>query len=116
MLVSLGLALPAWARTLVEAPPPPEVQETLPEPNQAPQEPAVREVPTRGQLLYEDHCMSCHESIVHIREDRRTRSLAELRGRVMNWADFLHLHWGKEEVEDVVQHLNSYYYKFELRE
>jgi hypothetical protein len=113
VLLLLGFALPSWARTLVDAPPPPVVEEPLSGQNGEPREPVVTVVPTRGQLLYEDHCMTCHESIVHIREDRRTRSLSGLRERVVNWAEFLHLHWGKEEVEDVVQHLNAYYYKFQ---
>jgi len=116
VLLSLGLALPSWARTLVEAPPPPVVQEALPEQSEAPQKPIKSEVPTRGQLLYEDHCTACHESVVHVRETHRTHSLTGLREQVVNWAEYLHLHWGKEEVDDVVQHLNTHYYKFEPRD
>jgi hypothetical protein len=113
VLLLLGLALPSWGRTLIDAPPPPEVQEPLPEQNNVPNNPVTPATPSRGQLLYEDHCTTCHESIVHIREDRRTRSLIDLRERVANWADYLHLHWGKDDIQDVVQHLNTHYYKFQ---
>ena len=116
VLLSLGLALPAWARTLVEPPPPPTVQETLPEQSEVPEKPVTSVVPTRGQLLYEDHCMTCHESVVHVRQNHRIQSLVGLHEQVVNWAEYLHLHWGKAEVEDVVQHLNTHYYRFEPRE
>jgi cytochrome c5 len=115
VLFLLGLTLPALARALVEAPPPPEVQEVPPEPGETPQKPVTPAEPPRGQLLYENHCTSCHESVVHVRDNHRTQSLAGLRERVANWADYLHLHWDSEEAEDVVQHLNTHYYKFEAR-
>ncbi|HSJ38284.1 MAG TPA: hypothetical protein VK945_08780 [Planococcus sp. (in: firmicutes)] len=88
-LLSLGFVIPAWAtpRTLPVSP----AQE--------------KEAP-----------LSCHESVVHIRGNHRTRSLAELRGRVSHWANALHLRWGREEVEEVVTHLNDHYYKFESRQ
>lgn len=112
-LLSLGLILPAGARTLVDAPPPPEVQEAPAEQNDAPPRPVTPEPPMRGQLLYEDHCTSCHESIVHVRENHRARSQAELRERVTNWAEYLKLRWDREDIEDVVNYLNSRFYQFE---
>ena len=77
--------------------------------------PVAPPAPPRGQMLYENHCMSCHESVVHIRGNHRTQSLTELRGRVSHWADYLQLRWSKEEVEEVVTYLNDHYYKFESR-
>lgn len=71
--------------------------------------------PPRGQMLYENHCMSCHESVVHIRSNHRAQSLTELRGTVSNWANYLHLRWGRGEVEEVVTYLNNHYYRFESR-
>jgi len=38
-----------------------------------------------------------------------------LHARVLNWAAYLKLRWGTQEVEDVVRHLNNQYYKFEAR-
>lgn len=59
--------------------------------------------------------MSCHESVVHIRSTKNTRSLQELRTRVMQWAEYLKLRWGREEVDDVVNYLDTQYYKFGAR-
>lgn len=72
-------------------------------------------MPPRSQMLYENHCMSCHESVVHIRGNRRTESLTKLRRRVSHWANYLHVRWGEEEVEEVVTYLNNHYYTFESR-
>ena len=69
-------------------------------------------VSSRGQMLYENHCMACHDSVVHIRGNRRTQSLPEFQARVLHWAAYLQLRWGNEEVEDVVSHLISWYYTF----
>jgi mono/diheme cytochrome c family protein len=114
ILLSLGstLASPSWAKTLAEPPLPPEVQDIPSAPNQPAEEPASPAVPSRGQLLYEDHCTTCHESTIHVRENRRTHSLTELRERVEGWAAYLTLHWSRDEVDEVVHHLNSQFYKF----
>lgn len=64
----------------------------------------------RGQLLYENHCMGCHESVVHVRERRHTQTLGELRAQIDRWAKELNLEWGSEEVGDVLDYLNARYY------
>jgi hypothetical protein len=33
----------------------------------------------------------------------------------MHWAEHLKLHWGREEVDDVVNYLDTQYYKFGTR-
>ncbi|MGA9163676.1 MAG: hypothetical protein WBZ31_04410 [Thiobacillus sp.] len=113
-LLSLGYVVTAWASP---GPlPVPLTQETeAPTLNEAQQKPVLPPALPRGQMLYENHCMSCHESLVHIRTRQDAKSLPQLRTRVQNWAGYLQLRWGKEEVEDVVDHLNSQYYKFESR-
>ena len=68
--------------------------------------------PVRGQLLYENHCTSCHESTVYIRERRRARSLNDVRGWAVHWSNHLKLNWGAEEVDDVVRFLNGKFYRF----
>lgn len=113
-LLSLGLVNTAWASPGAR-PATPAPERAMPLTNDGLEKPLAPPVPLRGQMLYENHCMSCHESIVHIRGKQRTQSLAELRGTVMHWAGYLRLRWGKEEVEDVVNYLNSHYYKFESR-
>jgi len=114
-LLSLGFVITAWASPS-PLPVSPAQENEMPPMSETRQKPLTPPVPLRGQMLYENHCMSCHESVVHIRGNHRTRSLAELRGRVLHWANALHLRWGKEEVEEVVAHLNAHYYKFESRQ
>lgn len=110
VLLTLGLASSAWAspRDL----PSPPVQETetvrLTEP---PRKPIAPPTPTRGQLLYENHCTVCHASVVHLRTDRRAKSLPEIRTWVLHWSGYLKLRWDKEEVAEVVNHLNRKFYK-----
>ena len=82
----------------------------------APQETSPKHPPAelpRGQLLYENHCQSCHQSTVHIRDPqrRKVRSLAELRAEIVRWAGVLHLDWQEQEVADVLQYLNRRYYQ-----
>ena len=113
-LFSLGFVVPAWASPR-DLPVTPALEMETPPTHEPLQKPVVPPVPPRGQLLYENHCMICHESAVHIRSGRRIQSLPALRARVLHWAEYLQLRWGKEEVEDVVGHLNTQYYKFKSR-
>ena len=114
VLVSLGFVLPVWGSTgtLSEPASPEPVKSQM---DQTRQKPLTPPVSPRGQLLYENHCMSCHESVVHIRTRKQTRSLQELRTRVLHWAEYLKLRWVREEVEDVVKYLDTQYYKFGSR-
>ena len=70
-------------------------------------------VPERGQLLYENHCLSCHTSVVHIRDRRSARSLEDIRKWTRRWAGELHLPWSAEEIDDVSHYLNARYYRYE---
>lgn len=113
-LLSLALGLPAWGSPRVVPPAPvPEMQ--TPAANESRHQPVMPPAAPRGQMLYENHCMSCHESVVHVRERQQAKSLPQLRARVRYWADYLHMRWGREEVDDVVDYLNSQYYRFERR-
>lgn len=113
-LLSLGFVITAWASPST-LPVSPAQEEEMPRMNKHQKKPVIPSAPSRGQMLYENHCMSCHESVVLIRSDHRTQSLTELRGTVSNWVNYLHLHWGREEVEEVVTYLNNHYYRFESR-
>jgi mono/diheme cytochrome c family protein len=66
----------------------------------------------RGRLLYENHCQSCHESVVHVREQRQARALAEVYWQATRWAVEQRLEWRYPDVNDVVQYLNNRYYQF----
>ncbi len=64
----------------------------------------------RGQALYENHCMECHESWAHTRDGRHVSSLDVLRKRVEAWSIHTGLGWGNEEVDDITDYLNRQFY------
>jgi len=109
----LGLGFAVMALTHPDAQPPAPEQKSDATPGNAAALP-VPPVP-RGQLLYENHCMACHESVVHIRTRQSARTLAELQERVEHWARYLKLTWSAEDVRDVTGFLDSRYYRFESR-
>lgn len=93
---------------------------TLPELNPLPANPNGKQEqpappPSRGELLYENHCTGCHASVVHVRENRRAKSAPEVDAWVRRWAGELKLNWSDEEIGDVTRHLVRRYYKFDAR-
>ena len=64
----------------------------------------------RGRLLYENHCTACHESTVHVREDRKVEDRAGIMRMVVRFSDHLGLDWSAEEMRDVADHLAAEYY------
>jgi mono/diheme cytochrome c family protein len=66
----------------------------------------------RGQALYENHCLSCHEATVHTRDTRRATSVVELRKWVATWNFHASLGWSGEEIDDVADYMNRRYYHF----
>lgn len=66
----------------------------------------------RGQALYENHCLSCHEATVHTRDTRRATSVVELREWVATWNFHASLGWSSEEIDDVADYMNRRYYHF----
>lgn len=66
----------------------------------------------RGQALYENHCRTCHEPQVHLRDTRRATSFADLQQWVATWSWHAGLGWSAEEIMDVVDFLNRRYYHF----
>jgi mono/diheme cytochrome c family protein len=83
------------------------------------QPPAADKAPTtptpaasRGQLLYENHCMKCHESQVHIRANRKSTSIGDVQGWVSKWQVHEKLQWSAKDINDVTEYLVDQYYKF----
>lgn len=67
----------------------------------------------RGRALYENHCMSCHESWAHTREGRHVRTMRELRTRTEAWSVHSRLDWSAEEIDDVTDYLNRTFYELQ---
>jgi cytochrome c5 len=72
----------------------------------------VNEALPRGQLLYENHCHTCHESIIHIRKDHKAKNHADIQYWVGRWAKDLDTKWSADEIDAVVQYLNDTFYHY----
>jgi len=66
----------------------------------------------RGQALYENHCVSCHDESVHQRETRRATSIDDLRKWVATWSFHAALGWSSEDIDDVTDFMDRRYYHF----
>lgn len=66
--------------------------------------------PERGRLLYENHCLVCHESAVHVRENRRVTTRIDIMEMITRWSAYLDLDWTGEEMFDVLEYLDQRYY------
>lgn len=72
--------------------------------------------PTRGRLLYETHCIACHNSQVHWRDQRLARDWPGLVAQVRDWQARANLAWEESDVREVARHLNETIYRFERPE
>ena len=70
----------------------------------------------RGRMLYENHCITCHESTVHIRARRKATNYQQVGYWVNQRADWLNLGWTDLEKQEVIQYLNERYYKYPVTE
>jgi mono/diheme cytochrome c family protein len=68
----------------------------------------------RGELLYATHCIACHSTQVHWREQKLARDWTTLRQQVRRWAGNAGLGWSDEEIADVARYLNATYYRFDV--
>jgi len=65
----------------------------------------------RGQLLYENHCQTCHTPDIHNRDNRKVNSLVELNKMVIRWQYHLKLMWNTTDVSQVTSYVNRRYYE-----
>ena len=65
-----------------------------------------------GDKLHADKCTRCHDSAVYTRENKRVNTLPKLGKQVRFCKDNLGIAWFDEEVNDVVDFLNTKYYHF----
>ncbi|MCU7922000.1 MAG: hypothetical protein KZQ88_04815 [Candidatus Thiodiazotropha sp. (ex Dulcina madagascariensis)] len=64
----------------------------------------------RGRLLYENHCLICHDSQVHIRNNQKVHTLGGVSREVIRWSEELKLTWRASEINDVTQYLYRTFY------
>ena len=68
--------------------------------------------PSRGELLYATHCIACHTTQIHWRQQKLATDWASLEAQVRRWAGNTGLGWSNEEIADVARYLNSVHYRF----
>jgi hypothetical protein len=69
--------------------------------------------PSRGELLYGTHCIACHTTEVHWRQQKLATDRASLEAQVRRWAANAGLAWSDEDIADVARFLNATQYRFE---
>lgn len=74
----------------------------------APAQPA----PSRGELLYANHCIGCHNQKMHWRDQRQATDWESLKALVAAWQSREKLSWSDEDVTEVARHLNETIYRF----
>ncbi|PKO54100.1 MAG: hypothetical protein CVU26_03370 [Betaproteobacteria bacterium HGW-Betaproteobacteria-2] len=65
---------------------------------------------SRGEMLYRNHCIECHNQQIHWRDGRIAADLNGLKKEVERWQDAIGVKWTEEEVNEVSRYLNSTYY------
>lgn len=68
--------------------------------------------PSRGQLLYDTHCVACHTQQVHWRENRAVRNWNDLLVQVTRWQGVASLGWNQGDINQVARYLNTTIYRF----
>ena len=66
----------------------------------------------RGEMLYQNHCIACHTTQVHWRDQRLAKDWPSLRAQVRRWERNTGLSWNDDDVEAVSGYLNRLYYQF----
>ncbi|MBP6252310.1 MAG: cytochrome C [Rubrivivax sp.] len=67
--------------------------------------------PSRGQLLYDTHCIACHSTQLHWREKRVVQDWPGLLVEVGAWQARAQLRWSAADIEAVAAYLNQTLYR-----
>jgi cytochrome c-type biogenesis protein CcmH/NrfF len=67
---------------------------------------------SRGELLYRNHCIECHNQQIHWREARIAKDTIGIKQQVTRWQDAIGVQWTEEEINDVTRYLNRTYYLY----
>ena len=69
-------------------------------------------VQTRGELLYTTHCITCHTSEMHWRNNRRAYDWTSLNAQVRLWQGNTGLQWSEADIAAVAGYLNDTIYQY----
>lgn len=73
---------------------------------------AQAQVPSRGELLYSNHCGACHSAQMHWRQKKLATTWDTLKAQVQRWQGVAGLEWSEAEVEEVARYLNETIYRY----
>lgn len=66
-----------------------------------------------GKRLHDEHCLQCHTPEIYTRDNRIVNNYDELQKRVRQCELANELAWFDEDVNAVIDYLNTAFYKFE---
>lgn len=75
---------------------------------------AVKAAIHPGKDLHDSNCISCHDSAVYAREDRKLRDFPQLKAQVRRCDANLGAGLLDKEIVQVAEYLNQSWYKFEF--
>jgi mono/diheme cytochrome c family protein len=67
---------------------------------------------SRGQALYATHCIGCHNTQVHWRDDKLATDWASLKLLVRRWQATMALAWSEADIVEVTRYLNDSIYHY----
>lgn len=67
---------------------------------------------SRGQLLYANHCIACHNTQMHWRDGKLATDWASRKAQVRRWQGTAQLNWSEDDIDDVARYLNESFYRF----
>jgi mono/diheme cytochrome c family protein len=67
---------------------------------------------SRGEMLYANHCIACHSTQMHWRDQRAATDWASLKAQVRRWQQAALLGWDDSDVVEVTRYLNERIYHF----
>ena len=69
-------------------------------------------VPSRGELLYTTHCVSCHTAQMHWRDKLQAYDWSSLNFQVRRWQGNVGLGWSDDDITEVARYLNDGFYGY----
>lgn len=70
---------------------------------------------SRGEMLYSLHCIACHTTQMHWRDNKLANDWPSLKSQVQRWQAAETLDWSEAEILDVTRYLNDSIYRFTPR-
>jgi len=75
----------------------------------------LKSAPSRGELLYNTHCVACHNEQVHWRAKKLVTDVNSLFAEVDRWQANDKLEWSRDDIAQVSGYLNRLHYHFRAR-